>query len=170
MTTVGYGDKAPVTKAGRLLATIWMFVSVITISSFTAAIASSVTVNSMTTAVTGLQDLNRVKTLVVAGSTAQQALTLRGIKSIEVATAEEGLEALRNGTADALVYDEAVLRYLLKDGDAQLEVIEFAGSQQEYALGLREDFPQREALNQSLLAETQAASWQMTLQRYLGQQ
>ncbi|USA44144.1 transporter substrate-binding domain-containing protein [Spongiibacter taiwanensis] len=169
MTTVGYGDKAPVTKAGRLLATIWMFVSVITISSFTAAIASSVTVNQMSTAVTGLQDLAKARTLVVAGSTGQQALTLRGIKAKTVASAEEGLAALRDGSADALVYDEAILRYLLRDGDEQLDILQFAGSQQEYALGLREDFPEREVLNQRLLEETRGDAWQLTLQRYLGQ-
>lgn len=168
MTTVGYGDKAPVTRVGRLLATIWMFVSVITISSFTAAIASSVTLNQMTTAVTGLEDLNKARTLVVAGSTAQQALTLRGIKARPVDSAEAGLTALRDGSADALVYDEAVLRYLLRDGDERLDIIDFAGSQQEYALGLREDFPDREVLNQRLLEETRGDAWQLTLQRYLG--
>ena len=39
MTTVGYGDKAPVTILGRLLGLVWMFAAIIIISSFTAAIA-----------------------------------------------------------------------------------------------------------------------------------
>ena len=47
MTTVGYGDKAPVSAGGRVVGLVWMFVSIITISGFTAAIASSVTVNQL---------------------------------------------------------------------------------------------------------------------------
>jgi CubicO group peptidase (beta-lactamase class C family) len=35
MTTVGYGDKAPMTPGGRIVGLIWMFVGVITISGFT---------------------------------------------------------------------------------------------------------------------------------------
>jgi ABC-type amino acid transport substrate-binding protein len=44
MTTVGYGDKAPVTFWGRLVALVWMFAGIIMISSFTAAITTALTV------------------------------------------------------------------------------------------------------------------------------
>jgi len=57
MTTVGYGDKAPVTSGGRAVALVWMFVSIIVISTFTAAITSSLTVSKLESAVKGTQDL-----------------------------------------------------------------------------------------------------------------
>ena len=41
MTTVGYGDKAPVSLAGRMVALVWMFAGLIMVASFTAAITSS---------------------------------------------------------------------------------------------------------------------------------
>ncbi len=44
MTTVGYGDKAPVTLGGRIVATIWMFTSMIIVAGFTASITASLTV------------------------------------------------------------------------------------------------------------------------------
>ena len=47
MTTVGYGDKAPKTFGGRVVALIWMFVSLIIIASFTASIAASLTANRL---------------------------------------------------------------------------------------------------------------------------
>jgi len=69
MTTVGYGDKSPRTAGGRAVALVWMFVSVIVISSFTAAIASSLTVKRLQLPVEGPQDLPRVAVATVPGST-----------------------------------------------------------------------------------------------------
>src|SRR5258708_6913432 len=43
MTTVGYGDLAPRSPAGRLVAIAWMFVSLLLVSWFTASMASILT-------------------------------------------------------------------------------------------------------------------------------
>ena len=47
MTTVGYGDKAPITFWGRLLGLAWMFAGIIAISSFTAAMTTALTVGDL---------------------------------------------------------------------------------------------------------------------------
>lgn len=54
MTTVGYGDKAPITLSGRIVGLVWMFAAIILISGFTAAIATSLTVGRLENAVRGL--------------------------------------------------------------------------------------------------------------------
>jgi polar amino acid transport system substrate-binding protein len=40
MTTVGYGDKVPVTIGGRIIGLLWMFTAIILISGFTASITT----------------------------------------------------------------------------------------------------------------------------------
>jgi len=68
MTTVGYGDKVPKTLVGRSLAIIWMFSSVILISSFTAAITSSLTLEQFKSKVSGFGDLPGLQVDSVTGS------------------------------------------------------------------------------------------------------
>ncbi|MBT8407592.1 MAG: transporter substrate-binding domain-containing protein, partial [Deltaproteobacteria bacterium] len=53
MTTVGYGDKAPKTFGGRMVALVWMLASIILISSFTATITTSLTVGELSGKVRG---------------------------------------------------------------------------------------------------------------------
>jgi len=57
MTTVGYGDKAPVSLAGRLIGLVWMFAGLIMVASFTAAITSSLTVSNLRSGIQGADDL-----------------------------------------------------------------------------------------------------------------
>ena len=59
MTTVGYGDKAPLTPLGRVVSIVWMFAGVILISGFTAAITASLTVSELTSKVKSPNDLHR---------------------------------------------------------------------------------------------------------------
>ncbi|MGB7067408.1 MAG: transporter substrate-binding domain-containing protein, partial [Syntrophobacteria bacterium] len=61
LTTVGYGDKAPKTFGGRMVALIWMFASIILIAGFTAAITASFTVGELRGKVRGLSDLPGVR-------------------------------------------------------------------------------------------------------------
>ncbi len=168
MTTVGYGDKAPVTVTGRMLATIWMFFSVITISGFTAAITSSITVHQLSTVVRGVHDLDRVRCVAVDGSTGEQFLRKKGIRTVLVKTPGEALALLRQGDADALVYDEPLLRYLLKDAPPGIEILPQSIERQYYAFGMKPGFAQSELLNRSLLAYTADSEWQEILTRYLG--
>ncbi|NBB70759.1 MAG: transporter substrate-binding domain-containing protein, partial [Alphaproteobacteria bacterium] len=68
MTTVGYGDKAPQTTGGRAVALVWMFVSIIILSSFTAAITSSLTLSQLGHDLRDVSDLRRAHVGTVAGS------------------------------------------------------------------------------------------------------
>ncbi len=74
MTAVGYGDKVPVTLGGRIAATIWMFASVVIISSFIAAITSALTVSQLESPVQGPTDLPKVRVGAVANTTGESYL------------------------------------------------------------------------------------------------
>lgn len=169
MTTVGYGDKAPITFFGRSLATVWMFVSIVTISGFTAAIASAFTMNQLNGLVAGEQDLPYIRVATVKNSTADAYLRDAGIIRRSVDNAVEGLTALANNQFDALVYDAPLLEYqILQNQFDQLQVLPKTFFRQNYAFALRPNFAHREAINRALLTFVQQDEWDYLLKKYLG--
>lgn len=169
MTTVGYGDKAPATAAGRLVGMVWMFASVISISAFTAAIASSLALEQLSTRIHGPEDLpgNRVGT--VEDSTSAAYLKRNRVRSVGYDSAEEALEDLRDGATHAVVYDAALLNYLIsKNFEDTLKVLPQRFENQNYSIGLPTNSPLREPINRELLDITSREAWRDTLDKYLG--
>jgi len=170
MTTVGYGDKAPVTSGGRVVALIWMFVGIIILSSFTAAITSTLTVTTLGSPVHGPGDLPSVVVGAVAHTTSESYLRDHRISFRTYKTAPEGLLALIDDRIEAFVYDEPILRYLVnKSFKGTLEVLDATFERQDYGIVLPQGSPLRESINRVLLEKIRATEWQNTLYKYLGQ-
>lgn len=169
MTTVGYGDKAPVTPMGRLLAVFWMFFSIIAISGFTAAIASVFTVHQLTPQISGPLDLPGHSVGTVRASTSAQYLAESFISATEFPDIQEALTALAQGRLDAVVYDAPVLRYEAAHRlTGKVNVVAGTFQRQDYAIGLRAGSELREEINRALLERISEPEWQKTLLRYLG--
>jgi ABC-type amino acid transport substrate-binding protein len=171
MTTVGYGDKAPKTLPGRLIAIIWMFASIIIISSVTAAIATALTVGELEQSITGIDDLYGARVLTLPQSTSEAFLDNRLIRHRTVATLSEALEAIERGEADALVYDAPVLRYMVAQRHpATLRVLPQVLQRQDYGIALSSASPLREQINRELLKVIRSQDWQQLLERFLGRE
>ncbi|MEM7755953.1 MAG: transporter substrate-binding domain-containing protein, partial [Planctomycetota bacterium] len=110
MTTVGYGDKTPITPMGRVVALVWMFASIIVISFFTGAIASAFTASRLGGVVQGPEDLPRARVGVVDGTAGQDRLLERGVQARGFESVDAGLAAIADGSLDAFVHDEALVR------------------------------------------------------------
>ena len=169
MTTVGYGDKAPVTFAGRLIGLIWMFAGVILISSFTAAIATSLTVHSLGSKVDGEEDLPTVRVATLANSASELYLLAQGIRPSTTATdIDQLLKRLADGSVDALVYDAPILKYRIRQGYAdRLAVLPTIVLRSDYGIALPTGSPLREPLNREILRIIQSDAWKALLTRYL---
>ncbi len=169
MTTVGYGDKAPVTAVGRLIGLIWMFAGIIIISSFTAAIAASLTVSELGSDVGGPDDLPGVRVGSVEGATAGDWLGERSIGHRGYADMAAGLEAVADGEIDAFVHDAPMLKHAVKNGyDGELGVLPETFDKQFYGIALRENSTLREEVNRALLLHASGPGWNRLLSTYLG--
>jgi len=170
MTTVGYGDKAPVTLAGRIVGLIWMFAAIIIISSFTAAITSSLTVTQLESVIKGPEDLPKVTVGTIANTTSESYLKQIQISFRSFGSPQEGLKALKEGKIQALVYDAPILRYYIHQNYiGSLEVLPYRLQRQEYGIALQPNSPLRERINVVLLQKIQEKAWQEKLSQYLGE-
>jgi ABC-type amino acid transport substrate-binding protein len=169
MTTVGYGDKAPVTFLGRLVAVVWMFAGIIIISSFTAAIAASLTVNQLGTTVRSENDLAKVRVATIKSSSSEAYLKQKQINYTEYEQLSEALQDLKNKKLDALVYDAPILKYYINEKHQDsLLVLPQIVQKQDYGIALSANIAIRETINQTLLNETRTPEWKQILFDYLG--
>ena len=169
MTTVGYGDKAPITFGGRLLGLLWMFAALIVASVFTASITSALTVGQLTSRISGVEDLSGVRIDSLAGTTSAQWLSGSGFEFRETPDLDSALDALSAGTTDAVVYDAPLLRWTIAQRYRnKLEVLPFTVERQDYAYALPTGSPLREPINASLLERVNAADWRKRVNQYLG--
>ena len=169
-TTVGYGDKAPRTRAGRLIAVVWMFTAVILIALFTAQVTSSLTVTSLGGLIRGPADLARVR---VGAIEASPNIALLREKLGVVATSypgfDDGLRALGRNDIDAFVGVEPVLRYEIANTFAgRLNVIVAPLTRTDYVFAFPNGSPIRKQANRVILSHLQTNAWENPLRRYLG--
>lgn len=114
MTTVGYGDKAPVTKGGRLVGFIWMFAGIIMISSLTAGIASALTVQSLGAKISSAEDLRRHDVGTISGSSSESYLQLFSVEPRGYSSVEKALRDVNEGKLEIFVYDRPIINYYLE--------------------------------------------------------
>jgi ABC-type amino acid transport substrate-binding protein len=169
MTTVGYGDKAPVTFGGRVVALVWMFVSLIIIASFTASIAASLTTNRLMS--DGLRDrtLSEMSVGVLVNSAAEDFARNRGARVGTFETIDAALGALEAGELDAVVHDAPILKYAARRLGAEVEVGEKILVRDDYAFAFPDASPVRNDVNYALLTILLEPVWQNIKARYLGE-
>lgn len=169
MTTVGYGDKSPITFGGRLVALVWMFVGIITISGFTAAITSSLTLSQFETVVEGPKDLPKVRVTTVEGSTSEIYLKSKRINYSSYPTISNALSALAIGEQDAVVFDYPILKFTANnDFSGKVKVLENTFDSQDYAIALPTNSPLREEINLALLRKIHSPVRNEIITKYFG--
>jgi polar amino acid transport system substrate-binding protein len=153
LCTGGCEAKGPMGVPARLVAILWMVVSIVLIAYFTAAVTTEMTVKSLTGDISGPGDLPGVKVGTIAGSTAETWLRNNKAKVSSYPDISSAVAALNSAEVKAVVYDAPVLRYYLsKKVGTRLRLVGPTFEKQFYGIGLQPDSPLRVPINRALLA------------------
>jgi len=116
MSTTGYGDMAPITTKGRIIAGAWMIVSIIFATSMVAGIASTLTLSGLgASTISNVEQLNGKRAATISASPAVGFLKEHKVKVLEVNSIEEAMDKLKSKAVDAVVYDRPQLLYYLQN-------------------------------------------------------
>lgn len=169
MTTVGYGDKAPTSFVGRLIAMIWMFAGLIMVASFTAAITSSLTVSNLRSGIQDAKDLPGKTVATIDNTASQRYLEDHRIRYQLYPDLTSAMKSVSKGETDAIVYDRPLMQYRNQQlGKQQLTILPGIFAKQLYALALPDGSKLRGPVSQHILRVTESSEWGDILESYLG--
>jgi ABC-type proline/glycine betaine transport system substrate-binding protein len=152
VTTVGYGDKTPKGKMGRLFGLIWILAGYFVFAYFTASVTTTVALKELRGAINGPQDLFGKQVATVEKSPASDYLAAQGLKTVKLEDIEKAYHLLETGEVDAVVYDAPVLQHFASQrGKGRVKVVGLIFQKQSYGIALQVDSLYREEINIALL-------------------
>ena len=170
MTQRGAGDFRPMTLPGRVVAILWMVVSIIAIAVFTAGLTSALTARKLQGTVQNVRDLTSIRVGTVSETSTTDTLARMRIAHRDFATVPAGLKALRDGEIDAFVHDKPLLAWTIaQENSSSVRLLDITFEPQTYGFALPNNSSLRKSLNFALLNAVQSDWWHATLFRYLGE-
>lgn len=170
LTTVGYGDKSPKTRGGKIAAMGLMLSGLLFVSGLTASIASSLTVNQLANSNDSFGAFKDKKVGTVKSSEANEYLKSHFFKDVrEYEDVASGLTDLRKHELDGFIYDEPILQYRIRKDQKfkELEILPLKFDVQFYAFGIKKDAVDLEqAISQRILEIVESQEWEVILAEF----
>ncbi|MGF1535541.1 MAG: transporter substrate-binding domain-containing protein [Elainellaceae cyanobacterium] len=173
LTTVGYGDCTPVTAAGRFIASVWMLISLIAVSSLIGGLASAFTLALSETPsdrIVGPDDLRQARIAVVTGSAGATTAAQYGAKLLHRDELEEAIALVSQARADAVVFDRPALAYYLQQNpELDLRLAAFTLNSENFAFALPHGSPLARPLDVAILQLKEDGTVEAIGDRWLGE-
>jgi ABC-type amino acid transport substrate-binding protein len=167
LTTIGYGDKAPVTFWGRTIAMFWMLVSMAVTAVFTATLVS-IMGQPGSNSVSFPGDLRKMNIGAITNTPAASYLQEERVKYKEYTNLGEALSDAQTNNIDGVVAGVSAMRYqITENNNLTLRIETKQVLPHFYAFGFQKNSHLYQPINQALLEIITTKSWQQELNRYI---
>lgn len=158
--------------SGRVLATVLSFAGVTVLASLIALATSSTVISNLDSQITDIKALTHHRVAVVQGTSVENFMTERGIKSQPMTSLNNALAALMANKVDAVIHDRPTLQYaiLMLPADQRPKLHHQQLNEEFYSFYLQQQSPLREPINRLIPGLLMDNNWQLTMNRYLGAQ
>lgn len=155
LTTVGYGDKAPISPTGRGITALWMVISLIAVSSLTASLASAFTLflaGARDPMINSPLQLQQRRVATIEGTSGVELAERGSMRVLKTKNLNHGIELLLSEQAEALIFDQPAMRHHIKQNpQLAVQLAPFTLAEESYGFVFKTGNPLRNALNVSIL-------------------
>lgn len=163
-----YGDRVPRRAISRLLAAVWMAVSVLLVATLIAEVTTNRTVERLDAEIESVGDLYGQDVVTVRGTTSAAFLSQNGIDARLLPRAGDAFAEVAEGSADAFVFDAAVLRYLIASSDGGVRLSGPVLRSESYGIALPDGSEAIEPVNQAILRLQELGTFDRLVSAYFG--
>jgi ABC-type amino acid transport substrate-binding protein len=164
-------EHTPRTAIGRLIAVVWISVSVGAFAVFTAGVSSQLTARQLQGLVHGIDDLHYVRVGAVADTASLAYLDRQRVRFRTYPNVQAALSAIASGALDAVVYDRPILAWLAREQfTGTIDVLDATFDKQDYAIALPLGSRLRRPIDLALLEQLRTPWWEELTKRYLGRE
>ena len=165
MTTIGYGDKAPITTAGRAVAMLWMLIALAITSSLTASVVAATDISaSGQLSIPG--DLRGLSLGAVEDSASAAYLDNEGLDYTTYPTLKAAMLDAADGKLDVVVGPLPALRHVREDEKLELTISPSGAEPNLMTFAIPPGSERRDALNAAVLDLTTGSGWVSLVERY----
>lgn len=170
MTTVGYGDKVPSSRFGKIMGIIWIFASIILLSLFTANASAVFTTAKIDSHIQSADDLRGARVGAAIQSSGAEYLSREHIAHQTFDDITIAIDKMLAGELDAVVSNVPVLKYLnhSKYYD-ELSISSDYLLKNNMGIAAQENSLLLEDMNRVLLQKISEPQWQKAVYRYFGE-
>ncbi|WP_372368371.1 transporter substrate-binding domain-containing protein [Candidatus Uabimicrobium sp. HlEnr_7] len=169
MSTVGYGDFSPKTRAGRFLAVFVIFSGICLFGLLIASFSSALTVRNIHGDIKNIHDTMSFPVAVVKETTAEKYMARIHTSLLRTESLDSALEMLELGKVKVVVHDMPILKYYMKENtQPNLKLIEGIFFPSAYAISFPIASPLRKKVNIRLLEIMESELYSKLILKWFG--
>jgi len=156
--------------SARLLAVMWFFTGVTSVSFVTATLASSMTLSELTSRIHDLGDLKNGEIATVRKSRSEEFLQSRSLMPVAEPDITAAIRDLEKGRVRAVFYDIPILLYHASHRPGEkLMVLPVTYLPHQYGFGMQVRSPYRKQINQALLNLKESGRMEELRRKWFGE-